>query len=236
MGYSPMFYPMFDRTWIFLIPGLLLGLYAQMRLKTAFGQYRQIRTRRGWTGEAVARDILNRHGLQEVRIEATSGMLSDHYDPRSKVLRLSSSVFGETSIAAVSVAAHEVGHALQDQEGYGLLRLRNALVPTAQVGSQLAFLFVFLGLVSGALDFLIPVGIALFSVAVVFQLVTLPVEYDASHRAEIALQQGGYVTDEELRGTHAVLSAAALTYVAALVSAIGSFLRLLAISRGGRRE
>jgi Zn-dependent membrane protease YugP len=220
---------------IFALPGLLLGLWAQARVKGAFNKYAKIRTARGVTGAEVARTLLDAQGLYNVTIEATQGRLSDHYDPRKKVLRLSPEVYSSPSVAAAGVAAHEMGHALQDAGGYVPLQLRSAFVPAAQFGSTLApWLFI-----AGFLLRLTPVawaGVILFGAAVVFTLITLPVEFDASRRAKKLLTSNGILIGNEMKGVDKVLDAAALTYVAAAVAAIGTLLYYVMLLSGGRRR
>ncbi|MCA9948258.1 MAG: zinc metallopeptidase [Anaerolineales bacterium] len=221
----------FDPMWLlFALPGLLLGLVAQVRVKGAFKKYSKVRTSRNLTGQQVARALLDDQGLYDVHIERVPGNLSDHYDPRSKVLRLSEGVYDQPSVAAAGIAAHEMGHALQDAAGYSPLRLRSALVPATQFTSRLApmiffggfMLMVFLG--SGIGYYIALLGIALFVVAVFFTLVTLPVEFNASKRAKQLLVSSGLLFNDELEGVNKVLDAAAWTYVAAAVAAIGQLL------------
>lgn len=229
--------------WIMLaIPGLLLGLYAQAKVKGAFNKYSKIPTTRRMTGAQVARELLNAQGLYDVQIERVDGRLSDHYDPRSRVLRLSPDVYDTPSVAAAGVAAHEMGHALQHANNYAPLGLRSALVPATQFGSQLApMLFMggfLLNIFSGSsLGLTIAwVGVALFTIAVFFTLVTLPVEFDASKRAKALLVSQGILFQDEIEGVNKVLDAAALTYVAAAVAAIGQLLYYVLLLTGGRRD
>ena len=226
-----MFY--WDWTMILIIPGLLLGMWAQYKVKSAYAKYRTVGTVRGVTAEAVARDLLARDGNSGVAIEPIAGELTDHYDPRANILRLSQGVYGNASIAAIGIAAHECGHAMQDRHGYAPLKLRSALVPVVNVGSNLYFP-IFLAGILFSWQPLLYVGIACFALTLVFSLVTLPVEFNASHRAIAALQQGGYVSEDELRGVKAVLDAAALTYVAAAISSLLQLVRLLILSRNRR--
>jgi len=228
---------------ILALPGLLLGLWAQARVRSAFNKYSNVRTARGITGAEVARSILDSQGLLDVVIEESQGgMLSDHYDPRNKVLRLSPDVYRQASVAAAGVAAHESGHALQDAKGYAPLGLRSALVPAASFGSNLAPLIFFAGLmlnVFGAESIgwsIALIGVVLFGAAVLFTLVTLPVEFDASRRAKRLLKSHGIVIGEEAKGIDKVLDAAALTYVAAAVAAIGQLLYYILLLSGGRRD
>jgi uncharacterized protein len=227
---------------IFALPGLLLGLWAQSRVKGAFNKYGRVRTSRGVTGADVARSLLDSQGLRDVKIEEGKGFLSDHYDSRHKVLRLSPDVYRSPSVAAAGVAAHEMGHALQDSKGYAPLRLRSALVPAAQFGSNLAPLIFMAGLVMEL--FAAPgfgwsvawIGVALFGAAVVFTLVTLPVEFDASRRAKSLLASHGIIIGNEMEGVNKVLDAAALTYVAAAIAAIGQLLYYVFLLMGSRRR
>ncbi len=226
-----MFY--WDWTMILLIPGLLLGMWAQFKVKSAYAKYRSIGTQRDVTAEQVARDLLARDGNTGVAIEPVNGELTDHYDPRSNVLRLSQGVYGNASIAAIGIAAHECGHAMQDRHDYAPLKLRSAIVPVVNIGSNLYFPIFLAGFIF-SWEPLVYIGIACFALTLVFSLVTLPVEFNASKRAVSALSQGGYVTEQELRGVKAVLDAAALTYVAAAISSLLQLLRLLLISRNRR--
>ncbi len=224
-----------DPTFVLIIPALILAFYAQAKVSSAFNRYSRVRSQRGVTGAEAARGILNEAGLQDVAIERTSGRgLSDHYDPRQRVLRLSPDVYDRPSLAALGVAAHEAGHAVQHNVGYAPLRLRNSILPVAQIGSQGAFILFLLGLFINALP-LMDLGIILFAAAVVFQIVTLPVEYNASNRAIALLQSGGYITESEVGPTRAVLSAAGLTYLAATLMAVLQLVRLLAL-RSERRD
>ncbi|NOX61119.1 MAG: zinc metallopeptidase [Chloroflexi bacterium] len=226
--------------WLILaLPGLLLGLYAQMRVKSAFSKYSQVRNSRGLTGAQAARVILDHYGLYDVRIEETQGMLSDHYDPRSKTLRLSPDVGRSPTIAAVGVAAHESGHALQHAKNYAPLQLRSALVPAVQFGSWLGpMLFMagfFLQAFSGFGFQVALLGLILFAVTAVFAIITLPVEFDASRRAKKELVAVGILSPAEMEGVNKVLNAAALTYVAAAIAAIGQVLYYALLLFGRRR-
>ena len=229
----PMYYPMIDPTFILLIPGLLLAFYTQMKVKSTFARFSSVYASRGMSADTVSRSLLDRFGLQSVKVERVRGELTDHYDPRTKVLRLSDSVGGSSSSAAIGVAAHEVGHAVQDKEGYAPLKFRNAFVPVANLGSMAAFPLFLIGLLMSARP-LIDLGIVLFLAVVVFHLVTLPVEYDASSRALRLLGGTGMLTQSEITGAKSVLDAAARTYVAATVMALMNLLRLLILARGRR--
>ncbi|HHU49409.1 MAG: zinc metallopeptidase [Caldicoprobacterales bacterium] len=233
-----MFFPFyFDPTFIILIPAIILALYAQTKVQTTYSRYMRVPARSGMTGADAARELLRQNRVYDVKVERGNGRLSDHYDPRSKTLRLSPEVYGSTSLAALGIAAHEVGHAFQHANEYAPLRLRNAIVPIANIGSTLAFPLLFLGLLLDSLN-LVMIGIIAFSLAVLFQLITLPVEYNASNRAIAALEAGGIIYRDEAGPTRKVLSAAALTYVAATIMAVMQLLRLLLISGllGGRRR
>lgn len=227
----PYFY--YDWTMILVIPGLLLGLYAQFKVKSTFDRYSRIRTKSGLTAEQAARALLSRGGSANVTISRVNGSLTDHYDPRSNTLRLSDTVYGSDSVAAVGVAAHECGHALQEHDGYGLLKLRSALVPVVNIGSSL-YLPIFMAGLLFSWEPLQMVGILCFGLTLLFSLVTLPVEINASKRALGMLE---VVLDaEELQGAKAVLSAAALTYLASVISSALQLLRLILISRSRNRD
>lgn len=227
----PYFY--YDWTMILVIPGLLLGLYAQFKVKSTFDRYSRVRTKSGLTAEAAARMLLSRGGSTNVTISRVNGSLTDHYDPRSNTLRLSDSVYGSDSVAAVGVAAHECGHALQEHDGYGLLKLRSALVPVVNIGSSL-YLPIFMAGLLFSWEPLQMVGILCFALTLLFSLVTLPVEINASKRALGMLE--GVLDAEELQGAKAVLSAAALTYLASVISSALQLLRLILISRSRNRD
>ena len=236
------YYPFFDWTYIILLPALIFAFFAQIRVKSAFEAGNRIKTSHGITGAKAARKILDDNGLYDISIERVGGHLTDHFDPKEGVIRLSESVYDSTSAAAVGVAAHEAGHALQDARGYVPLRFRIALVPVCNIGSNLAMPLFFIGLLMAGLsvfaDWLMLAGIAAFSLSVFFQLVTLPVEFNASRRALHCLEGSGTMTNEQLKGSRKVLSAAAMTYVAALAVGLLSLLRLLliAMSASSRRE
>jgi Zn-dependent membrane protease YugP len=221
------------------LPALLLGLWAQLKVQSSFRKYSQVRSYTGATGMQVARHILDENGLSDVQIQQVGGTLSDHYDPRSKVLRLSASVYGSNSLAAVGVAAHESGHALQDKAGYSPMRIRSIMVPSVQVGSWLGPIIFMLGLFmsSATGDTIATVGLVLFAATAVFSLITLPVELDASRRAKTWLITSGALLESEISGVNAVLDAAAWTYVAAAIQAISTVLYYaLLLFGGGRRR
>ena len=219
----------YDWTMLLLIPGILLSLWAQSRVKSAYSKYSRVHASCGMTGAQVAEHMLNSEGVYDVAIETVSGNLSDHYDPSTRTLRLSQGVANSSSLAALGVAAHETGHALQHRDAYAPLVLRTAVVPTVNIGSNLSWPLVVLGIVF-SWEPLINIGILLFSLTVLFTLITLPVEFNASKRAMAALGSGGYLTESELPGAKSVLSAAAMTYVAAALSAILQLLRLLVLT------
>ncbi|EGT3614675.1 zinc metallopeptidase [Clostridium perfringens] len=225
-----MFYPFrFDPTYLILIPAILISAWAQFKVSSTFNKYSTVRSTNGYTGAQVARILLNNAGLQDVEIQQVPGRLSDHYDPRAKVLRLSSDVYGSSSVASIGVAAHEVGHAIQDKESYAALVFRNAIVPVVNFSSSLSWILFFVGILF-SYESLVTIGIILFSVVVLFQLVTLPVEFNASSRALKLLEGQGILYDNEVKDARQVLSAAALTYVAATLMAILQLVRLIAIS------
>jgi Zn-dependent membrane protease YugP len=216
---------------ILLAPALVLGLYAQARVSSSFNKYSQIPSRRGLTGAEAARQLLDSAGLADVGIEIAGSQLSDHYDPRSRTLTLSPPVGRSNSLAALGVAAHEAGHAMQHADGYAAFRLRSAIVPVANLGSNLGFILFFFGLIFYRNGLLMSVGILLYSAAVLFTIVTLPVEFNASRRAVTLLENRSILMGEELDGAKKVLNAAALTYVAAALMAMLQLLRLILISR-----
>lgn len=232
-----MFFPgYFDPMYlVFALPALILAFFAQYKVRSTYAKYSRVRNMRGLSGLDAARWLLGSSGLSHVSVEGAPGRLSDHYDPRKKVLRLSQEVAYSQSVAALGIVAHEVGHALQDQTNYALLRLRTGLVPVVNLGSYLGFILFFIGIL---LQFsgLIWLGIIFFSGSVVFAFLTLPVEWDASRRALQMLRAGGLVDSRELKGAQAVLSAASLTYVAALAQALSSLLYYIFIALGMRRR
>ena len=226
----------FDWTYLMVLAGAILSMIASAKVNSTFQRYEKVRSMSGMTGAQVARKILDRNGLTNIPVEHVSGNLSDHYDPSAKVLRLSDSTYNSVSVAAIGVAAHECGHAIQHKEGYGPLKLRTAIVPAANIGSRLGVPIILLGLFfGGGGSFLVNLGIWVFSLAVLFQIVTLPVEFNASNRALVMLEDYGVLGSEEKRKAKSVLSAAAMTYVAAAASSILQLLRLI-ILFGGRRN
>lgn len=233
MPYGYGFY--FDPTYILVVIGALICLAASAKVKSTFNRYDRVRSMSGMTGAQAAERILNSAGIYDVTVQHISGNLTDHYDPRNKVLSLSDSTYSSTSVAAVGVAAHECGHAIQHQTNYAPLNIRSAIVPVANFGSSIAWPLILIGLffTRKTGTFLIDLGIICFSMAVLFQLVTLPVEFNASSRAVKILENTGILGHEELQGTKKVLGAAALTYVAGAASAILQLLRLI-ILFGGR--
>lgn len=215
---------------IFVLIAFAFAMYAQSKVASTFERYARIGNSRGLTGAETARDLLKQHGLYDVEVELTRGRLTDHYDPRVKKVRLSQEIYHGTSLAALGIAAHETGHALQHHSSYAPLALRNAIVPVAQLGSTLAWPLFFLGFAMG-LPGLADIGILFFLAAVLFQIATLPVEFNASSRAIAMLGDGNYLSQQELGPARAVLQAAALTYVAAAATAIAQLLRLLLLRR-----
>ena len=230
-----MFY--FDPTYLILIPALILSLWASAKVNSTFNKYSQIGTRNGMTGAQAARRVLDSHGLYHIQIEYVSGHLSDHYDPSAQVLRLSEDVYGNTSAAAIGVACHEAGHAIQHAEEYTPLKLRQAIIPITNIGSRIGVYLFMIGLIISAFagsDSIFGMGmawagIALFSFTTVFQLLTLPTEFNASSRALEEIRHAGILYDDEIEGAKKVLSAAAMTYVAALAVSITQLLRLILI-------
>ncbi len=234
MGHYGYYGYYFDPTYMLVLIGAVLCLYAQMRVNSTYSKYAKVRSRTGMTGAQAAQKILGMSGIFDVRIEHVGGRLTDHYDPAHKVLRLSDAVYGSTSIAAIGVAAHECGHAVQHQREYGPLKIRSALVPAANIGSRAGIPLIILGAVLGMNQMLVQIGIWVFALAVLFQVVTLPVEFNASGRALAMLGDYGMMERDEVSGCRKVLHAAALTYVAAAASAILQLLRLVLLF--GRRD
>lgn len=220
---------------ILVMPALIFAMWASSRVNSTYRKYSTVGNRRGLTGADVARKILDMNGLQKVLIERVSGNLTDHYDPKAGVVRLSDSTYNSTSVGAIGVAAHEVGHAIQHAQGYGPIKVRNAIVPVVQVASYAAWPLAIFGVLmsfQGLVDF----GIILFGAVVAFQLITLPVEFNASSRALKTLENYGILDGEELKGSRKVLSAAAMTYVASAAVAIANLLRLILLFGGRRRD
>ncbi len=224
----PLGFGFFDPTMLVLIPSILLAMYAQTKVKSTFSKYLRVNSKKGYAGHQVARYILDNNGLSDVPIELSRGQLSDHYDPRNKVVRLSNDVYHGSSLASISVAAHETGHAIQHSIGYIPLNFRSALFPIASFGSSAAWFFVIIGIVV-SIPTLINLGILLFTAAVLFQVITLPVEFNASSRAIRLLDEGGFIVGDEYKHSKKVLNAAALTYVAAIATAVSQLIRLLLI-------
>jgi Zn-dependent membrane protease YugP len=227
--FSPLYF-------IFALPALVLGLWAQWRVRSAFGKYSRVAAMSGMTGAQAARRILDTNGLQHIAVERVGGRLSDHYDPRSKTLRLSEEVYGTPSLAALGVAAHEAGHALQDKTNYAPLALRSAMVPTVQIGSWLGPIIFLVGLfMAGTFGTTLAwAGLIIFGATALFSIVTLPVEFDASKRAKELLVSTGILVPQELQGASSVLNAAALTYVAAALQAIMTLLYYATLLMGRR--
>ena len=233
--YYPMFY--FDPTYMLVIVGVIICLLASAKMRSTFQKYARVRSHSGMTGREAAEEVLRRAGIYDVRVERVAGNLTDHYDPSTKVLRLSDATYGSNSIAAVGVAAHECGHAIQHAQGYVPLKIRGSLVPVANLGSTLAWPLILLGLLftgESSVMFL-NLGVLAFSLAVLFQIVTLPVEFNASNRAIRILGSSGIMYPEEVKDTKKVLSAAALTYVAGAAAAILQLLRIVLLT-GRRRD
>lgn len=225
----------YDYTYIILIPALLFGFYAEYKVSSSFSKYSKVASSKGWTAAEIARKILDDNRLYDVAIAHVSGNLTDHFNPKDNTVYLSDSVYSSTSVAAIGVAAHECGHAVQYAEQYAPMRLRTALVPITNFGSTAGFIILAIGLLFASYNIAM-LGILLYSLMAVFQAVTLPVEFNASSRALETLRAGFVLDDEELSMTKKVLVAAALTYVAALVSTISSILRLLVIVNGRKKD
>ena len=232
----PIFY--FDPSYVLILIGLLLSMAASAKVNSTYARYARVGARCGMTGAEAAKRLLNSQGIYDVTVRRVPGKLTDHYDPRNKTVNLSESVYGSTSIAAIGVAAHECGHAMQDAGGYVPLRVRGALVPVANFGAQISWPLILIGLLfsSGSSSMLITLGILMFSLSVLFQLVTLPVEFNASSRAVNLLDRTGILAGQEVGQTRQVLSAAALTYVAAAAASILQLFRLLYLFGGNRRR
>lgn len=226
----------FDWTMILLVPAMLLTIWAQAKIKSEYSKYSRVRTAKGYTGAQTAREILHKNGLDHVDVELVGGMLSDHYDPRSRVLRLSNEVYNGSTIAANAIAAHEVGHAIQHAKSYFPLTFRNSIVPVVNIASQAAMPLIFIGLFFAQFQSLLDIGILLFSGTVLFQIITLPVEIDASRRAMKELAGEEILLQEEYPYGKKVLSAAALTYIASAAVAVSQLARLLVIRNSRRRN
>ncbi|MBQ8387924.1 MAG: zinc metallopeptidase [Clostridia bacterium] len=221
---------------VLVLPAMILGLIAQVKVKSTFEKYSTVYSRRGYTGADIARRILDKNGLYDVRVERIAGHLTDHFDPRENVVRLSESVYDSSSVASIGVAAHEVGHAIQYAKNYAPMKVRSAIIPVTRFGSTVAPLLIMLGFFAW-IEPLIIVGVALYSTIAVFQLVTLPVEFNASRRALATLDREGILDREsELSGAKRVLSAAAMTYVTALIMSLAYILRFLLLFAGRRRD
>lgn len=226
----------FDPTMILLLIGTVLSLAASARVNSTFNKYARVRSMTGMTGEEAARRLLNSQGIYDVAVRPVAGRLTDHYDPRTKTVNLSEDVYRSVSVASLGVAAHECGHAIQDNVGYVPLRMRAAFVPVANFGSRLSWPLIFLGLITGGSNMLTRIGIWMFVAVVVFQFITLPVELNASRRAVVLLDQLGILSGREVGQTRSVLGAAALTYVAAAAASVLQLLRLVILFGGNRRR
>jgi len=235
-GYGAYGFYGLDWTYFLVLIGAVLSMIASAKVNSTFNKYSRVRSASGMTGAEAAQRILQQNGIYDVAVEHVRGNLTDHYDPKNKVLRLSDATYGSNSVAAVGVAAHECGHALQHNVGYLPLRIRSAIVPAANIGSRLGIPIILLGVLLGSNYFLIELGIWVFSLAVLFQIVTLPVEFNASNRAMVMMERYGILGGDELRSTRKVLSAAAMTYVAAAASSILQLLRLVLLFGGNRRR
>ena len=236
-----MYYYGFDPTYILVIIGIIITMWAQTKMKSTYAKYAQVRSMSGMTGREVAQHILMVNGILDVTVEPVAGQLTDHYDPRSKVVKLSEVIYNSNSVAAVGVAAHECGHAIQDNQEYLPLRLRSAIVPVANIGSTLSWPMILIGIflwnAGSYIGYnLVSIGILLFSLAVLFQVVTLPVEFDASRRALQQLNVTGILPSDEEKQARSVLTAAALTYVAAAAASMLQLLRLVILFGGNRRR
>ena len=234
MGYLGYYY--YDATYLLVVLGAVLSMIASARVNGTFSQYSRVRSMSGMTGAQAARRILDKNGLYDVKVEHIRGNLTDHYDPRTKVLRLSDATYASSSVAAVGVAAHECGHAVQDSESYEPLKIRSRLAPAANFGSRFGLPIFIAGLVLGANEILMQIGIWVFLLAVLFTLITLPVEFDASRRALLMLTDYGILGDAEAEGSRKVLKAAAMTYVAAAAASVLNLLRLILIARSRDKD
>ena len=225
-----------DPTYWLVLPAFIFAMIAQLMVKSTFSKYSNTHNTHGYTAYEVARLILDKNGLHNIQIERINGNLTDHYDPSANVIRLSDTVYGSDSVAAIGVAAHEVGHAIQHAQGYSPIKIRQAIIPITQIGSNLALPLVLVGMLFSAFEWLIPVGIFLYVAVVLFQAVTLPVEFNASGRALKTLDEDLILYKDEVRQAKKVLTAAAMTYVAAMFSSLMTLLRLILIASGGRRR
>lgn len=228
MYFSPFYGFRIDPTMAILLPALIISIWAQMKIKSSYAKYSRVFSRNGYTGGQVARMILDAYGLYDIPVYTVGGQLTDHYDPTRRVVNLSRDVYNSSSLASIGVAAHEIGHAIQHSVGYTPIKIRMALVPIANIGSQASWFLFILGIIMSFTP-LVNIGIVLFSATVIFQLVTLPVELNASNRAIEILKAKNILYEDEIKGARSVLTSAALTYVAAAVTAIAQLLRLLAI-------
>lgn len=226
-----MFYWFGDWSFAIIIPGILLALIAQMLVRNAYNKYAKVIARSNITGAQVARTILDQNSVKDISVGTTHGVLTDHFNIREKTIRLSDKVYNGNSISALGIAAHEAGHALQYAQGYGFLKVRDAILPVANIGSNLAFPLVIAGIIFESMPFLADIGLLLFAFVMLFQLITLPVELNASRRAMDALKCEGILSREEAKGARKVLTAAAFTYVAALLITLLNFIRLFVLSR-----
>jgi Zn-dependent membrane protease YugP len=220
----------FDSTMIILLPAIIISGLAQLKIKSAFSKYSKVNSANGYTGAKVARMLLDDAGLFDIPVELVRGKLTDHYDPSKRIMRLSGEVYNGTSVAAIGVAAHETGHALQDKENYAPLKIRNTIVPAVNFSSNASWLLFLIGIIF-SFQPLVFIGIILFSAVVVFQLITLPVEFNASSRALTILESRGILYGDEIKGAKSVLTAAAMTYLSAALMAISQLIRLLLLSR-----
>ena len=220
---------------VLVLPAMILSLVVQLIMRSSYGKYSRVATKSGMTGADMARQVLRDNGVSGVEVVPVSGELTDHYDPRARVIRLSSGVYGSNSIAALGVAAHEAGHAVQHNEAYAPLKIRNNMVPVVNFASGISWWVFIIGLFADMPVFLYG-GIILFSMATLFHLITLPVELNASRRAVVALANTGALSDQEIQGTRKVLSAAAMTYLAALITSVASLLRMVLLAQGRRRD
>ncbi|MGH4050498.1 MAG: zinc metallopeptidase [Clostridium sp.] len=220
----------FDSTILILLPAIIIAAFAQMKIKSTFSKYSKVNSSNGYTGAQVARMIMDANGLFDIPVEIAPGKLTDHYDPSKRVMRLSKEVYNGTSVASIGVAAHETGHALQDKQRYAPLKIRNAIVPVVNFSSNVSWVLFIIGIIL-SINSLINIGIILFSAVVIFQLITLPVEFNASSRALKVLESRSILYGDEIKGAKSVLSAAAMTYVAATLMAISQLTRLILIGR-----